>query len=400
MQLRTLEQLDIAGKRVLLRVDINEPEDHGALEDNHRIRAVVPTIRKLRERGAARITLLAHRTQRKHDTAPPSLAFIVPHLERHFGVPVTFLEHLAHAAEKVSAGNAGQVFLLENLRIDPGEEANDPTFAARLATLGEVFVQEAFGAVHRAHASTALLPTLLPSAAGPLVLREVEEITRLRCGDVPRPFVAVIGGAKISTKLPLIESLLAHVDGLCLGGALANTVLKAKGVAIGKSLVEEAMVQHVQSIELTDTKLHLPIDVVVSTATDGSAAKRHAGVGGMRDDELILDIGTDTQVLFANVIHRAKTVFWNGPMGLVEVEAFRAGTDAVALALANTKGYTLVGGGDTTEHLTRLGIEDDISFISTGGGAMLELLAGEPMPGLAPLAHTNQDTHVSTNKHE
>ena len=381
--LKKLDDLDIKGKRVLLRVDINEPEEKGRPADDFRIRQILPTIKLLKERGAKRIIVLSHRSRPKQG-AHRSLGFIVARFAELLEEEVVFVPVIANVNRAIDTAGEGSVILLENLRMDPGEEENNPAFARRLKDLGDVFVQEAFGVLHRAHASTVILPTLLPSAAGPLVEREVEVITKLK--DKPKqPYVAVIGGAKISTKLPVIEALLPNVQGICLGGALANTVLRAKGIAIGRSIIEEATVDQLKTVELTDTKLHLPIDVVVSKATDGSAPSREAGVGDVLDDEFILDIGPETQELFRNVINDALTVFWNGPMGLVEVKAFRWGTIAIAGAIANSSAYSVVGGGDTTVHVHDLKLEKQISFISTGGGSMLELLAGEALPGLVVL---------------
>lgn len=378
-----MKDLKVKGKRVLLRVDMNVPEQGGHVVDDYRIRRSLPTITALRRAGASRIILLSHRSRPKYGTRL-SLAFILPTLAKLLDMEVTFLPTLAGANALINSAQEGGVMLLENLRYDKGEEENNPAFASKLSSFGDVFIQEAFGVLHRKHASTDALARILPSAAGPLVQEEVSVITNLREHPV-QPFVAAIGGSKISTKLPLIEILLPQVEGLCLGGALANTVLRAKGMAIGRSLVEEDMLERVQAIELTDTTLHIPIDVIVSRATDGSEPYRVAGVADVTKDELILDIGPDTQKLFSSVLSKARTVFWNGPMGLAEVEEFRSGTEAIARAVAAGDAFSVVGGGDTTMYLSQMGIEDDINFISTGGGAMLKLLAGEELPGLTVL---------------
>lgn len=381
--IRKLDDISMKNKRVLLRVDFNVPEEGGRIMDDYRIRAAIPTIKAIREQGAARVILLAHRSAKKDGTAP-SLQFVVPLLEELLGEDVWFVDELEKAQGAIEAAKKGGILLLENLRRDPGEEKNDSVFAKRLAVLGDVFIQEAFGVLHRKHASTVGLTQLLPAAAGPLVVHETEIITSLR--DHPKhPFVAAIGGAKISTKLPLIEKLLPQVSELCLGGALANTVLRAQGVAVGRSVIEENMVETVRAINLTNTKLHVPVDVIVSKSLDGKKHVRTCGVGDVAEDEYILDIGPDTQELFGSVIGAAATAFWNGPMGLAEVVAFRGGTESVAYAFADSAAYTAVGGGDTTVYLTDLHLTEKISFISTGGGAMLKLLSGDDLPGLQAL---------------
>lgn len=369
---------------MLVRVDFNVPERDGRVVDDYRIRQVIPTIKMLQKKHVKKIILLSHRSRPKMGTHL-SLEFILPALRELLGDDVTFIPSIVGASDVIQSARSGSVLMLENLRYDTGEEENNPAFASRLAGLGDVFIQEAFGAMHRPHASIVALPALLPSAVGPLVLLEVETMTNLR--DHPKtPFVAIIGGAKISTKLPLIETLLQKVSGLCLGGALANTVLVAKGVAVGRSIIEEEMIETVQRIELTDTKLHIPIDVIVSKATDGSQHVRACGVADVHDNEFILDIGPDTQELFKNVIQTAATTFWNGPMGLAEVIAFRGGTESIVYALAESRGFTAVGGGDTTMYLSELQLEEKISFISTGGGATLRLLAGSELPGVVAIS--------------
>ena len=378
MELKKLSDLDLKKKRVLMRVDFNVPEADGRIVDDYRIRAALPAIRELLDASISRLMLIAHRSAKK-DGSVPSLKFIVPRLEELLDEDVWFVDDLAKAPAAIDAAKNGGV-LLRN----PGEEENDVAFAKHLAELGDVFVQEAFGVLHRNHASVATLPRLLPSAAGPLLQREVETITSLR--DHPKPpFVVALGGAKISTKLPLIKALLPHVSELCVGGALANTVLRAQGIAVGRSVIEEDMVEVVQAINLTDTKLHVPVDVIVSKGLDGKEHVRTCGIGDVTDDEYILDIGPDTQKLFASVMESAKTVFWNGPMGLAEVAPFRGGTEAMAYALADSPAYTVVGGGDTTVYVTDLGLTEKVSFISTGGGAMLKLLSGEELPGLTAM---------------
>ena len=388
MRLLTTGDINVRGKRVLLRADLNVSFDtNGNIADDFRVRALWPTIKYLRERDAA-VLIFSHlgRPEGKRDPRF-TLAPIAKRLEQLLETPVRFVNDCIGSEAQAAAKEAGpgSVTVFENLRFHAGEEENDPAFAEQLAELGDVVVNDAFGASHRPHASIAWLPKLKLSVAGLLLQKEVDALTKLR--DNPeRPLAIILGGAKISNKLPLIERLLPKADSLCLGGALANTVLKAKGLAVGRSVVEEEMVERVKPLALTDTHLHLPVDVVVSRDRTGTLPVEVHGAADVRGDELILDIGPDTIVLFENIIRKSKTVFWNGPLGLAEVPAFADGTKKVARVLAATFLSSVVGGGDLTVILDQLGLIEKFGFVSTGGGEMLEFLAGMELPGITALS--------------
>jgi len=279
---------------------------------------------------------------------------------------------------------SGEILLLENLRWHEEEEKNDAPFAEQLAVLGEVYVNDAFGVCHRAHASVSAITECLPSCAGLLLEKEIMNLTRVR--DNPdHPLVAIIGGAKISTKIKLIQSFLNKAEDIILGGALANTMLHAKGIAIGRSFVETEILPELKNLELTNTKIHLPIDAVLCENQQGVGFFRIGAVGSTGEQELILDIGPDSQKLFALVVAQAKMIVWNGPMGLFESKSFDGGTIAVAQAIVDSGAYSVVGGGETVAFLEKLGFIDKFSFVSTGGGAMMEFLSGEKLPGIEAL---------------
>jgi len=278
----------------------------------------------------------------------------------------------------------GDVLLFDNLRFHAGEEANDMNFAKKLAALGEIYINEAFSVCHRNAASVSTLPTLLPSGAGFQLQKEVEYLGSLM--EKPeRPFVAIIGGAKISTKLPVIRNLLKKVDYLLLGGALANTILKAQGIAVGKSLIEESMVKEVEDLTLSTNKLRVPIDVVMAPSVEEKVKTQVVAVANVPDDQRILDIGPETIELYRMILNTAKTVVWNGPMGYFELPQFEVGTKQVADIIAQTSATTIAGGGETLEAITELKLHDKFTFLSTGGGAMLSFLEGKPLPGIEPL---------------
>jgi phosphoglycerate kinase len=350
--------LPLEGKRVLLRADFNVPLDKGEITDDFRIRAALPTIEWLQEHGA-RITACSH-LGRPKGTPDPKYSM----------APVR--ARLAELAPGVE--------LLENLRFDPGEEANDPAFVARLVEGQDVYVDDAFGAVHRAHASIVGPPRTLPSAAGRLLAREVEVLLGLR-ESPKRPFIAVLGGAKVSDKIGVIDALLSVVDGLAVGGGMCFTFLAAQGNSIGDSLFEADQVEQCRRLLAGAKPIHLPEDIV-GLAPDGTVAtygtKLPDGVRG-------LDIGPGTAAAFADLIAEARTVFWNGPMGLFEDERFAAGTRAVADAMARTYAFTVVGGGDSAAALAEFGLADEVDHVSTGGGASLELLELGDLPGLRAL---------------
>lgn len=387
MRLLSKGDINVRGKKVLLRADLNVSFDaEGNIADDFRIRALWPTIKYLRTQEAA-VLIFSHLGRPDGKPDPNfTLAPVAKRLEQILESPVRFVNDCIGPEARGAAKDAGpgSVTVFENLRFHAGEEENDPALAEQLAELGDVVVNDAFGASHRPHASIVWLPKLKPSVAGLLLQKEVEALTKLR--DNPeRPLAIILGGAKISNKLPLIERLLPKADALCLGGALANTVLKAKGLAVGKSAVEEEMVRRIRPLALTDTRLHLPVDVVVSRDRSGNLPTEVRGAADVKEDELILDIGPDTAMLFSNIIKKSKTVFWNGPLGLTEVAAFKKGTEDVARALADAPVLSVAGGGDLTVMLDHMSLIEKFGFVSSGGGAMLEFLAGIELPGITAL---------------
>lgn len=387
MKLRSVRQAAVRGKRVLLRAGLNVPIDHrGRVSDDARLKRSLPTLRWLIARHA-QVVILSH-LGRPHGVRVPhfSLTAVGARLEHLLKRRVLTVGDCVGASVEAAVHglHASQVLLLENVRFHPEEEANDARFARRLARLGDVYVDDAFENAHRAHASMVAITRYLPSSAGLLMLEEVAELSRLTSRPI-RPFVAVIGGAKIASKIGLIEKLLPRVDALLLGGALANTILQACGLQVGRSLVEPSMIRAVARLRLVDPKLKLPVDVIVARSANPRAARARRAVGRVRSQEMILDVGPDTVELFRRVLAVARTVVWNGTLGYAEVSAFAHGTNAIARAIASGRGRTVVGGGETVEAVARLKLARQFSFISTGGGAMLEFLEGKVLPGLAPL---------------
>jgi len=390
MGLRTVRDADVQGKRVLVRVDFNVPIESGKVLDDWRLRATLPTIRYLTERGA-KVILLSHlgRPKGKRDEQF-SLRPVAQRLSELLGQPVQFADDCVGevAEQTVAQLQAGEVLLLENLRFYAGEEANDEAFAQQLARLGDVFVNDAFGAAHRAHASVHAITKFLPSYAGLLMEREVTHLSRLL--EAPeKPFVAVLGGAKVSDKIGVIRNLLTKVDALLIGGAMAFTFLKAQGYETGKSLVEADKLDLANALlgeaREKGVELVLPVDVVVAESDAEDAATQVVPVTSIPADKAGYDIGPETANLFAERIRTAKTVFWNGPMGRFERTPFKAGTKAIAEALAQCSGTTVVGGGETAAAAFEFGIADKVTHVSTGGGAALELLEGRELPGIAVL---------------
>lgn len=364
--MKTLADIQVKGKIVLLRVDFNVPlNPDGTVADAARIQETKPTITYLREQGA-KIVILAH-FGRPKGTVNEAMRFkpIVSTVSQVLGCAVQYCPDPVGPAvlARVQQLQSGQVLLLENIRFYPGEESNDPAFAQQLAQLGDIYVNDAFGAAHRAHASTAGVAEHLPHAAGLLMQREVEELSKV-LQSPEHPLVAIIGGSKISTKLALIKNLLPKVDHLLLGGALANTLMLANGYDVKKSLVERELADTVKGL-LSD-KLLLPTDVVWG-------------------DDRILDIGPQTVQRYADVIKTAKMIVWNGPMGMFEDPRYAAGTLGIAKAVAASGAYSVLGGGETVSAIHQAGLQDQVSFISTGGGAMLEFLEGKQLPGIVCL---------------
>ncbi|MEU7880255.1 phosphoglycerate kinase [Microbispora bryophytorum] len=390
-----IDELDVKGRRVFVRADLNVPLDGETITDDGRIRASVPTIRKLIERGA-KVVVAAHLGRPKGSVTPKySLAPVSRRLAELLGEDVAFAtDVVGESAQSVVAGlQDGQVALLENLRFEPGEESKDDAvrgeFAGKLAALAELYVGDGFGAVHRKHASVYDLPKRLPHAAGDLVLAEVEVLRKLT-EDPARPYVVVLGGAKVSDKLGVIANLLSKVDRLLIGGGMAYTFLKSQGYEVGKSLLQEDQIDQVKGFleeaASRGVELVLPVDVLAATEFGADAPHEVVDATAIPADREGLDIGPRTRELFASKLADAQTVFWNGPMGVFEFDAFSGGTRAVAEALVNSKAFTVVGGGDSAAAVRRLGLpEDGFSHISTGGGASLEYLEGKTLPGLAAL---------------
>lgn len=393
---KILQEADIKpGTRVLLRVDFNVPVGSDMRVDeteDWRIKATLPTLDYLRSKGAITIILAHLGRPKEEDGKEETLEPVAKRLVEITGHPVHFTPHclgrdgcLKEEAEKeISRLKPGDVMMLENLRFSPAEEAADEQFARDLSKLGDIFVNDAFGASHRAHASVAVLPKFLPSYAGLLMEKELKELEMVVKNPV-HPLVAVIGGIKAETKLKVVRRFLGLAEGICLGGVLANTVIAAKGYAIGKSFFAKNLVEDVKNLEIADTKLHIPVDVVVSSRTDGSAPYSIAPVGKIDGDQYILDIGPDTIKLFGEVLKSAKTIIWNGPMGKTDVPEFSRATEELIKVIAGLGAYSVIGGGDTVEVLARMKYLDKINHVSTGGGAMLEFLAGNELPGVRAL---------------
>ncbi len=375
------------GKRVLVRGGFNVPvNSRGEITDDSRLRASLPTIRWLIDRKA-KVILISHLGRPDGKRVPRlSMEAVGERLSELLDRQVRTLGDCVGPTveQAVATLKSGQVALLENLRFHPEEEENDAHFARHLARLADLYVDDAFENIHRRHASMSAITQYLPSVAGFLVEREVTTLSRV-LSKPRRPFVTIIGGAKISTKLVLIRKLLPKVDYLLLGGALANTMLKAHGIQVGKSLIEPAMVAAIRRLRLTDPKLKIPVDVIVASEPTAEARTFRRAVGNVRPDELILDIGPDTVALFNAIIAKARTVVWNGTVGLAELPSFAKGTRAVTRALAKAKATTIVGGGETVDAVRKLGLTKRLTLISSGGGAMLEFLEGKPLPGLVPL---------------
>jgi len=390
MELRTVDRADVAGRRVLVRNDFNVPLEDGRVTDDLRVRAAVPTLRWLLDHGA-RAICCSHLGRPKGQRDPRySLEPVRPVLAQHLGVDVAFVDDVAgdQASQAAQALGDGQVLLLQNLRYEPGEEKNDPDLADRLAALAELYVDDAFGAAHRAHASVVGVAERLPAYAGFLLAGEVKELSRL-LEDPDRPFTAVLGGSKVSDKLAVLDNLLGRVDSLVVGGGMCFTFLAAQGNEIGDSLFEpdqvEAVRQLLETAKSQGKPVLLPTDVVVAREVSEDAETRTVPADGIEPGWKGLDIGPETAKTFAKAVAEARTVFWNGPMGVFELAPFAAGTKAVAEAVAAASGYTVVGGGDSAAALAELGLADMVDHLSTGGGASLELLEGKTLPGVAAI---------------
>ncbi|HEX8860875.1 MAG TPA: phosphoglycerate kinase [Actinomycetes bacterium] len=390
LTLRTVDDAEPDGRRVLVRDDFNVPLDDGRVTDDLRVRASLPTLRHLLERRA-RVICCSHLGRPKGKRDPKySLEPVAGVLGGLLGVEVAFVDDVVgdQAARAAQQLEPGQVLLLQNLRFEPGEEANDPDFADRLASLAELYVDDAFGAAHRAHASVVGVAERLPAYAGYLLASEVKELSRL-LEEPERPFVAVLGGSKVSDKLAVLSNLLGNVDTLVIGGGMCFTFLAAQGHEVGDSLFEPDQVDAVRDLlaraEREGKRILLPTDVVVADDFAEDAEHRTVPAGGIERGWRGLDIGPDSAKAFAAAVRDARTVFWNGPMGVFEWSAFEAGTRAVAEAVATTDAYTVVGGGDSAAALAKFGLDDKVDHLSTGGGASLELLEGKDLPGVSVL---------------
>ena len=390
MNKRSVRDLDVRGKRVLVRVDFNVPIEDGGVTDDTRIRRALPTIRYLIEQGAHPI-LISHLGRPKGEPDPQyAMDPVAERLEELLGEPVLKLDAaVGHEVEKAVEGWDGRgVVLLENSRFYPGETKNAPELSEQLAALADLYVDDAFGAAHRAHATTVGVAARLPAAAGLLLEEEVDYLDGV-LEDPERPFVAILGGAKVSDKLGVIRSLLGVADTLLVGGAMCFTFFKARGYEIGESLVEDDYLEEAQRLmDEAEEKLVLPVDVVVADRIEEGVEAETVGVDGIPPDKMGLDIGPGTVELFEEHISSAETIFWNGPMGVFEIDAFARGTEGVARAVAeaSAKGATsVIGGGDSVAAVRKLGLEDEMSHISTGGGASLEYIEGKQLPGVAAL---------------
>lgn len=391
-KVKTLSDAEVSGKRVLCRVDFNVPLADGVVTDDTRIQAALPTITYLINQGA-KVILCSHlgRPEGAGYQAEFSLAPVSEHLSKVLGKPVAFAtDTIGESAQAVVASlNDGDVALLENLRFDKREKKNDPEFAKALASLADVYVNDAFGAAHRAHASTAGVAAYLPAYAGMLMEKEVTTLTSML--DNPNhPFVAILGGSKVSDKVAVIDALIDKCDTLIIGGGMCFTFLVAQGYTVGTSLMEQDWVERasgmLEKAKEKGVSILLPTDVVCADAFANDANTVTCGVDAIPDDMMGLDIGPETTKAYADAIAGAKTVFWNGPMGVFEMSSFEAGTKGVALAVAaNEDADTIIGGGDSVAAVNKFNLADQMTFISTGGGASMELVQGEALPGVEAL---------------
>jgi phosphoglycerate kinase len=375
---RTLDDLDVEGKRVLVRVDFNVPLDEDRrITDDARIQGALPTLKELREKGASGLVLLAHLGRPKGRDEKFSLKPVADRLGELLGVEVTLAPDLDDVPE-------GEVVMVENVRFFEGETKNEPELAKRYAALADVYVNDAFGAAHRAHASTEGVAHLLPSAAGRLLEREVKTLTGI-LEDPKRPLVAVVGGAKVTDKIGVLEAFLQRADTVLIGGAMCFPFFKAQGHDVGSSLCEEEGVGPASEV-MADEKLELPTDLVAGREFKADTEVRNLDEVDVPDGWMGLDIGPGTAERYSATIAAAGTVFWNGPMGAFELEPFAAGTKAVAEAMAATGATTVVGGGDSAAALAQFGLADRVTHLSTGGGASLELIEGKELPGVKALS--------------
>ena len=388
---KTVKDVDVRGKRVLVRVDFNVPLADGSVTDDTRVRAALPTLRYLVDHGA-RVIVMSHLGRPKGEPDPQfSLRPVRRVLQRLLGRNVVFVDDIvgSEAHEAADRMVDGEIIMLENVRFNPGEKSNDPEFAKALASLADIYVNDAFGAAHRAHASTAGVAQFLPAYAGMLLSREVETLTSMLTNP-ERPFVAILGGSKVSDKIGVIDQLLECVDTLLIGGGMCFTFLVAKGINVGRSLVEDEWVEHAkQMLEKAlerDVEIVLPVDFVVADQIAEDVDTTIVGREEIPSGMMGLDIGPTTSELFKGAIGTARTIFWNGPMGVFELKPFETGTREVAMAVArNNRAVSVIGGGDSVAALKKFDLEERVTFVSTGGGASMKLLERAPLPGVEAL---------------
>ncbi|MBZ0272430.1 phosphoglycerate kinase [bacterium] len=392
MTIKYVDEVDVGGKRVFVRADLNVPIDEtGKITDATRIQAVAPTLRYILRKGG-RLIVASHLGRPKGTRDERySMLPVAERLREELDREIVQAPEVMSDGVKVWANQLkdGDVMVLENLRFHPGETADDPELARQLADLTDVYVNDAFGSSHRAHASVHALPKLVPARCAGFLMRKELEYFRMAMEDPARPVVAILGGVKVSDKIGVIKNLLARVDALVIGGAMAYTFLKFLGENVGKSLVEDGKLamagEILKAAREKHVAIHVPRDHIAATEMQAGAAVRVVGAGGFADDEMGLDIGPETREEFARVIARAKTIIWNGPMGVFEVPAFAEGTFSIARAVAAVDALSVVGGGDSVSAVHMAGVTEKISHISTGGGASLELLEGKTLPGIAAL---------------
>ncbi|MGG2083032.1 phosphoglycerate kinase [Lysinibacillus pakistanensis] len=387
---KTMKDIEVKGQRVFVRVDFNVPMADGVITDDTRIRAAIPTIEYLVEQGA-KVILASHLGRPKGEVKEEMrLTAVGVRLAELIGKPVTKLdESIGKEVEKaVTNMQDGDILLLENVRFHAGEEKNDPALAEAFSKLADVYVNDAFGAAHRAHASTEGIAKHVPAVSGFLMQKELDVLGKA-LSNPERPFTAIIGGAKVKDKIGVIESLLEKVDHLIIGGGLSFTFIKAQGYDIGKSLLEEDKIELAKSFidkaKAKGVQLHMPIDAVVANEFSKDAETKIVDVDAIPADWMGLDIGPKTAANYAEVIQNSKLIIWNGPMGVFEMDKFASGTKTVAEAMANTAGYTVIGGGDSAAAVEKFDVADKMDHISTGGGASLELMEGKELPGIVAL---------------
>lgn len=387
---KTMNDVEVKGKRVFVRVDFNVPMENGEITDDTRIRAAIPTIKQLVDSGA-KVILASHLGRPKGEVNEDMrLTAVGKHLAELIGQPVNKLdESIGEEVEKTIADmNDGDIVLLENVRFHSGEEKNDEELSQSFAKLADLYVNDAFGAAHRAHASTEGIAKHIPAVSGLLMEKELDVLGKA-LSDPERPFTAIIGGAKVKDKIGVIENLLDKVDHLIIGGGLSYTFTKAQGHSIGKSLLEEDKIDlakgFIEKAKEKGVQLHMPVDAVVANEFSKDAETKTVSIKDIPEDWMGLDIGPETAAHYASIIKESKLIIWNGPMGVFEMDKFANGTKTVAQAMAVTDAYTIIGGGDSAAAVEKFGVADKMDHISTGGGASLELMEGKELPGIVAL---------------